>query len=460
MSTAIEESESKLIADRAAQPVIDSFLRYQRLAEAGGAGTIAEASILPVDSLPDAAELPDGCPADLLDATVMIKLNGGLGTGMGMTRAKSLIEAKDGLSFLDIIARQVLDVRERTGARMPLMLMNSFATQADTLAALRKYPSLAVEGLGIDFLQNRVPKLRADNLRPVDWPADRELEWAPPGHGDLYTSLLASGSLDALRKQGFRYAFVSNADNLGAVLDDRILNWFASEGIPFLIEAADRTEADRKGGHLARTPDGRLLLREIAQTADADLEAFQDIARHRFFNTNSIWLDLDALAAALELGGGVLDLPMIINQKTVDPADPESTAVIQIESAMGAAIALFDGADAIRVPRSRFAPVKATNDLLAVRSDAYELTAEGHVVLSRQREGRPPIVELDSRYFKLLSDFEARFPQGPPSLIGCDSLSVEGDVTFGANVTVRGSVRVIASSAEPMSVASDSLLAG
>ncbi|MCX6389529.1 MAG: UTP--glucose-1-phosphate uridylyltransferase, partial [Solirubrobacterales bacterium] len=357
MSKAIEESESKLIADRAAQPVIDSFLRFQRLAEAGGAGTIAEASILPVDSLPDAAELPDGCPADLLDATVMIKLNGGLGTGMGMTRAKSLIEAKDGLSFLDIIARQVLDVRERTGARMPLMLMNSFATQADTLAALRKYPSLAVEGLGIDFLQNRVPKLRADNLRPVDWPADRELEWAPPGHGDLYTSLLASGSLDALRKQGFRYAFVSNADNLGAVLDDRILNWFASERIPFLIEAADRTEADRKGGHLARTPDGRLLLREIAQTADADVEAFQDIARHRFFNTNSIWLDLDALTSALDLGGGVLDLPMIINQKTVDPADPESTAVIQFESAMGAAIALFDGADAIRVPRSRFAPV-------------------------------------------------------------------------------------------------------
>jgi len=68
-----------------------------------------------------------------------------------------------------------------------------------------------------------------------------------------------------------------------------------------------RTAADRKGGHLARrTADGRLLLREVAQCPDADLESFQDISRHKYFNTNSLWLRLDALKAQLAADAGVL----------------------------------------------------------------------------------------------------------------------------------------------------------
>jgi UTP--glucose-1-phosphate uridylyltransferase len=372
---------------------------------------------------------------------VVLKLNGGLGTSMGMTRAKSLLEVKEGLSFLDIIVRQVLHLREQTGARIPLLLMHSFATRENSLAALARYPELELD-LPLDFVQGKVPKLLADGFEPVEWPANPALEWAPPGHGDVYTSLATSGLLGQLLDRGYEYLFLSNADNLGAVLEPRILGWFADQGLPFLSEVTDRTEGDKKGGHLARRRGGGLVLRETAQTPDEDMDAFQDTRRHPFFNANTIWVDLRVLSRTLEARGGVLGLPMIVNRKTVDPTDPSSPQVIQLETAMGAAIDVFKGAAALHVPRSRFVPVKTTNELLAVRSDAYELTDDWAIRLAPTRDGRPPLVELDSDYFKLLRDFEARFPAGPPSLARCDRLTVKGDVSFGRDVVVRGSVTV------------------
>src|ERR671910_1373851 len=156
---------------------------------------------------------------------------------MGMTKAKSLLEVKDGHSFLDVIARQVLDLRERHRAQIPLLVMNSFATRDDTLAALEKYPELEIEGLPLDFVQGKVPKLLADSFEPVEWPADPALEWAPPGHGDVYVSLATSGMLGELLGRGYRYLFLSNSDNLGAVLDPRILGWVAAEELPFVSES-------------------------------------------------------------------------------------------------------------------------------------------------------------------------------------------------------------------------------
>ena len=211
------------------------------------------------------------------------------------------------------------------------------------------------------------------------------------------------------------------------------------------MEVADRTAADRKGGHLARRPDGGLVLREIAQTPEADVDAFQDTSRHRFFNTNTLWIDLRALADVLRERDGVLGLPMIVNRKTIDPGDADSTPVIQLETAMGAAIDVFDGARAVRVGRERFAPVKTTDDLLALRSDAYELTDGGRIVLAAARadagEGAP-LVQLDPRFFKLVHDFEERFAAGAPSLVQARALTVRGDVAFGADVVVRGEVTV------------------
>jgi UTP--glucose-1-phosphate uridylyltransferase len=248
--------------------------------------------------------------------------------------------------------------------------------------------------------------------------------------------------LDAMLERGYEYVFVSNSDNLGATLDPRILAWFARERLPFLMEAADRTLSDRKGGHLARRPGGGLVLREIAQTPESDEEAFQDVSRHRYFNCNTLWIDLPALANLLSASGGVVELPMIVNRKTVDPADPSSPAVIQLETAMGAAIDVFEGAAAVRVPRSRFVPVKTTADLLSLRSDAYVMAEGPRVELAAERDGRPPVIELDSGYYKLVPDLEERFPDGPPSLVGCERLTVDGDVRFGPDVTVRGSVRL------------------
>src|SRR5215210_3604495 len=216
---------------------------------------VGEAEIEPVDEVPDADELPDAGARDVIDQAVVIKLNGGLGTSMGMTGPKSLVEAKDGLTFLDIIVRQVLGLRERTGARVPLVLMNSFSTRDASLRALERHDGIRAD-VPLDFVQNKVPKLLAGDLEPAEWPDDPALEWAPPGHGDLYAALVTSGMLGELLERGYRYAFVSNADNLGAVLDPRILAWFAAEELPFAMEVADRTEADRKGGHVARRRDG------------------------------------------------------------------------------------------------------------------------------------------------------------------------------------------------------------
>lgn len=442
----LQASEEKMRAAGVAPAAIAAFAHYYRRLEAGETGLLPESEIEPVDGVPDLEALPPP-PAEtadaLLDRTVLIRLNGGLGTSMGMSRAKSLIEAHGGRTFLDLIVAQVLSARARHSARLPLLLMDSFSTRDDTLAALAAHHGLERDGLPLDFLQNREPKLRADDLTPVQWPADPALEWCPPGHGDLYTALAASGTLAALRERGYRYAFVANSDNLGAALDTRLLAWFADSGAPFAMEVADRTEADRKGGHLARRRGGGLVLREAAQAPDADQDAFQDVARHRYFNTNNLWLDLDALAGALAAGGDVLALPMIVNRKTADPRDPDSPAVIQIETAMGAAISVFPGAEAIRVPRTRLIPVKTTNDLLALRSDRYAVAQDGTVGPAPGCPSAPPVIDLDPAFFKLLDDFEARFPGGPPSLAACERLTVRGDVEFGAHVAVRGATEVI-----------------
>jgi UTP--glucose-1-phosphate uridylyltransferase len=419
---------------------IDTFAHYEELLRQGDQGTLPEAELEPLTEVPSADDLPDPSPA-VLERAVVLKLNGGLGTSMGMTKAKSLVEVKDGLTFLDVIAREVLYLRERHGAQIPLLLMNSFATRDDTLAALERYPELELEGLPIDFVQGKVPKLLADGFEPVTWEADPSLEWAPPGHGDVFTSLATSGMLDMLLERGYEYLFLSNSDNLGAVLEPRILTWFAREELPFVSEVVDRTEADRKGGHLAqRGDDGGLVLREVAQVPDDDQAAFEDIGRHRFFNANNIWVNLGALKSALDGRDGVLGLPMIVNRKTVDPSDSSSPAVVQLETAMGAAIGVFDGAAAVHVPRARFAPVKTTSHLLVVRSDAYELADDWTVQLANGRTAAP-IVELSSD-FKLLRDFESRFPSGPPSLVEADRLDVDGDVRFGRDVQVRGRVRI------------------
>jgi UDP-N-acetylglucosamine pyrophosphorylase len=99
-----------------------------------------------------------------------------------------------------------------------------------------------------------------------------------------------------------------------------LLSYFATRNLPFMMECATRTEADKKGGHLAlRLVDSQLVLRESAQCAKADEPAFQDVSKHQYFNTNNLWVRLDLLKELMVARGGFVPLPTILNGKTVDP---------------------------------------------------------------------------------------------------------------------------------------------
>ncbi|GAB3761073.1 UTP--glucose-1-phosphate uridylyltransferase [Nocardioides ginsengisegetis] len=426
---------------------IETFAHYYRLLEHGETGMIPESSIEPVDipSLSDVSVSEEDA-AEAIRRTAVIKLNGGLGTSMGMDRAKSLLCVRRGLSFLDIIARQVLHLRKVHDATLPLIFMNSFRTSADTMAALARYEDLAVDGLPLEFLQNKEPKLLAKDLSPVSYPKDPDLEWCPPGHGDLYTALRGTGLLDRLIEAGYERVFVSNSDNLGAVPDPRVAGWFATSGAPFAIEAVRRTASDKKGGHFARRKnDGRLVLRETAQTLPEDQAALADLDRHQFCSTNNLWFDLVAMRDVLDARDGVLGLPLIRNVKTVDPGDTSTPEVIQVETAMGAAIEVFEGSQLIEVGRDRFVPVKTTNDLLVLRSDVYDI---GQDFVLDQVSVELPYVELHGDFYKLVGDFDKRFPDGAPSMRKASALKVDGDFTFGRGVQVVGEVELAAKSAQ------------
>ncbi|MFP5345597.1 MAG: UTP--glucose-1-phosphate uridylyltransferase [Actinomycetes bacterium] len=434
---------AKAEGDGAAPAELAALRRRLEQLSSPGAGLLPSSDLEPLDDLPrlDDLEQPNAQRGrEVLDRLAVVKLNGGLGTSMGLSGPKSLLEVKTGQSFLDILAMQVLSLREQYAARLPLLLMNSFATREPSLPALRRHAGLRDQGqsMPLDFLQGREPKLREDDWLPVEWPQDPELEWCPPGHGDLYTALAATGTLETLLDAGVRWCFVSNSDNLGALADPRIAAWMAEQEIPFLMEAVRGTAADRKGGHLARY-QGRTVLRETAQVPDGD-SSFTDVDRWRYYNTNNLWIDLVALRdlQADEPGGPVL--PLIVNRKTVDPKDASSPKVVQLETAMGAAIGSIPGARAVEVPRQRFAPVKTTDDLLVVRSDAYDLAPDGRLVPTFSGPG--PVVTLDPDHYRLLPHFDEHFPAGAPSLRRCTSLDVSGPVTFGADVVVQGAVRL------------------
>jgi UDP-N-acetylglucosamine pyrophosphorylase len=417
---------------------------YENLV-AGQTGMIPEDTIEPVQTLPRLEDVATSAstPADQLAQTVILKLNGGLGTSMGLEKAKSLLVVRNGLNFLDFIVRQLLFLKEKSAVPVRFLVMNSFSTSQDTLEFLKKYAELG-EPRSLELMQNQVPKVDAQTLRPVTWPQNPQLEWCPPGHGDIYPSLLGSGVLDRLVAAGARFLFVSNSDNLGATLDPGLLKYFAESKLSFLMEVALRTASDRKGGHLAKR-ERKLLLRESAQCPESHQEAFQDISRHRFFNTNNLWIRLDSLAEALASSGGFIPLPLIKNSKTVDPRDKTSTPVFQLETAMGAAIEYFENSGAIVVPRSRFAPVKTTSDLLVLRSDAYRVTEDWRLLLAEGQDGRAPRVDLDEHY-RLVDQLDAMTAAGEPSLRECGELVVRGPVLFNEKNLFKGKVTITNSS--------------
>jgi len=422
----------------------------------GATGMMPESELTPAGDMKTLADLPDYDKAKIgaiIEKTVILKLNGGLGTGMGLDKAKSLLEVVDGKNFLDFTADQLKHQRaEFKSDKLGFLLMNSFSTSDDTHAALEKYKELG-SWENIQMVQNKVPKLLREGFGPSTYEKNPADEWCPPGHGDLYAALLGSGKLDELIAEGKEYVFVSNSDNLGATLDLKLLEYFASEDAGFMMEVAQRTDADKKGGHLAKKGDG-LVLREAAQCAKEDEAAFQDISKHQFFNTNNLWFKLSNVQKVMAEGGGVMPLPMIRNDKTVDPKDDTSSPVYQLETAMGAAIANFgDKSRAVVVDRSRFAPVKKCDDLLNLRSDAYEVTADHRLQLVESRKGLPPTVTLGDTY-KKIAEFDTLVKDGIPSMVGCDSLTLlpkktKKIITFAKGVIFKGKVTLTVSDDGP-----------
>lgn len=435
-----EACAQKMRDSEMSEVAVEQFKRLYDVWQNDEQEWIRESEIEPMDNIRHIGDIHDTISHKVtgkaLAKTAMLKLNGGLGTSMGLQGPKSLLPVRRHkarqMNFLDIILGQVTTVRQQQGVKLPLTFMNSYHTSKESIARIRRNRNFHQDEIPIEFLQNREPKIVGATGAPVSFPDDPDLEWCPPGHGDVFTSLWESGLLDVLQNEGMEYLFISNSDNLGARPSSTVSGAFAQSGASFMVEVARKTDADRKGGQIVRSRQtGCLMLREMTQVHPDDKEAATDVNIHPFFNTNNIWVRISALKRLLKEHKGILPLPVIRNLKTVDPTDPSTQNVIQLETAMGAAVSLFEDAVCVEVSRSRFLPVKTTNDLVILRSDRFHLTdafemEDGNYIF--------PDINLDTRYYKNIEDFDERFPYSVPSLAAANSFTVEGDWTFGKDV--------------------------
>lgn len=442
---------------------ITTFSHYFQRLFANESGFIPEDTLraVPRNSIPTLQEIQRchsiGIP--LLAQTAFIKLNGGLGTTMGCNGPKSLIQVKKGYSFLEIIIQSISSLNKKYNVSMPLILMNSFNTESETKSVLARFPNLNTT-IPTTFIQHQFPKVLASTLEPAVYPENRALEWNPPGHGDIYLALQTSGILEKLLHCNFKYAFISNSDNLNAHPDPSIPGYMEEKQLDFLMEVANRTPADCKGGHIAQNKNGGFLLREIAQCPTEDLHHFQDIDRHHFFNTNNLWINLNALRSQFIYNNGIINLPMICNRKHLNPLELNSPTVFQLESAMGSIISLFKKSAVLRVPRTRFLPVKTINDLLLLQSDFFSLTPDFNLTAVRSNPSSFPTVFLDPDFYRTVAMVSHRFPQGIPSMYNCTSFSVKGNVFFGNNISLTGAVSIDTSGPEPVTIPNNTVLNG
>ncbi|XP_064998792.1 UTP--glucose-1-phosphate uridylyltransferase-like [Musa acuminata AAA Group] len=402
--------------------------------------------VVPYDTL---ASHPEDVEATktLLNKLAVLKLNGGLGTTMGCTGPKSVIEVRNGFTFLDLIVIQIESLNKKYGCDVPLLLMNSFNTHDDTLKIVEKYANSNIKIH--TFNQSQYPRFVVEDFMPLPSKGQSGKDgWYPPGHGDVFPSLMNSGKLDALLSQGKEYIFVANSDNLGAIVDLKILNHLIHNQNEYCMEVTPKTLADVKGGTLI-SYEGRVQLLEIAQVPDAHVSEFKSIEKFKIFNTNNLWVNLKAIKRLVE--ANALKMEIIPNPKEVD-----GVKVLQLETAAGAAIRFFDHAIGINVPRSRFLPVKATSDLLLVQSDLYTLV-DGFVIRNKARTNLAnPSIELGPE-FKKVASFLGHF-KSIPSIVELDSLKVSGDVWFGAGIVLKGNVSITAKSGVKLEIPDGAVL--
>jgi len=413
-----------------------------------------------IDKLPDAAvqdysdlSIPENKELirQMLSKLVVIKLNGGLGTSMGCRGPKSVISVRNDLTFLDLTVQQIEYLNKTFDADVPLVLMNSFNTDEDTEKVIRKYRSFNVKIF--TFNQSRYPRINRDSFTPIPSTCktqDNLEAWYPPGHGDFYLSFDNSGLLQKFIQEGREYCFISNVDNLGATVDLNIVNFLLNPDKKgdakreFLMEVTDKTKADVKGGTLIHYAN-HLRLLEIAQVPKEHVDDFKSVKTFKIFNTNNLWINLPGIRKVID--NKTLDMEVIVNNKTLD----NGMNVIQLETAVGAAIKCFDGCIGINVPRSRFLPVKKTSDLLLVMSNLYRLKS-GSLEMSPMRMfPATPLIKLGDKHFAKVKEFLKRF-ESIPDLLELDHLTVSGDVTFGRGVSLKGTVIIIANHGERIDI--------
>lgn len=388
-----------------------------------------------------------------LNKLAVLKLNGGLGTSMGCVGPKSAIEVREGMSFLDLSVRQIEYLNRTYDVNVPFVLMNSFNTDSDTENIIKKY-----EGHSIDimtFNQSRYPRVQKDSLLPAPSSFDSPItDWYPPGHGDVFESLYNSGILDQLLERGIEILFLSNVDNLGAVVDLRILQHMVETKSEYIMELTDKTKADVKGGTIINY-DGSVRLLEIAQVPKEHVNEFKSIKKFKYFNTNNIWLNLKAVKNVVQ--NNELEMEIIPNSKSI-PADKKGesdVSIIQFETAVGAAIRHFKNARGVNVPRRRFLPVKTCSDLLLVKSDLYSLR-HGQLQIDPNRFGPTPLIKLGTD-FKKVSDFQKRI-SSIPKMLELDHLTITGAVNLGSGVTLKGTVIIVATEGNTVDIPPGSVL--
>uniref|UniRef100_A0A5S6R4Y6 UTP--glucose-1-phosphate uridylyltransferase n=1 Tax=Trichuris muris TaxID=70415 RepID=A0A5S6R4Y6_TRIMR len=424
-----------------------NFLQVRPTVEWSKISHLPEGALQPYDSL---TQPNDSAVKDLLNKVIVVKLNGGLGTSMGCKGPKSLIAVRHDLTFLDLTIQQLECLNTKHGVDIPLVLMNSFNTEEDTKRALRKYRNVKVTVH--TFNQSCYPRINRETMMPVSHNVDKldNDAWYPPGHGDFYESFYSSGLLEMFLNSGKEYCFVSNIDNLGATMDTKIMNAMIENGNEFVMELTDKTRADVKGGTLI-SYDGLIRLLELPQVPKEHRDEFYSVTKFKYFNTNNLWMKLSAIKQLVV--DNKMDMEIIVNPKTME----NGIDVLQLETAAGSAIKNFHGAIGIIVPRSRFLPVKKTQDLLLVMSNLYELE-NGTLRLSDNRLFSPvPLVKLGSS-FDRVSNFLKRF-SGIPDMLECDHLTVAGDVWFGKNIKLRGTVIIIANHGDRIDIPPGALLA-
>ncbi|CDR47350.1 CYFA0S31e00672g1_1 [Cyberlindnera fabianii] len=403
------------------------------------------------DEVVDYNTFADEIKTDNLDKLAVLKLNGGLGTSMGCVGPKSVIEVRDGNTFLDLAVRQIEHLNRQYDSDVPLLLMNSFNTDSDTHQIIRKYGGHRIRIR--TFNQSKYPRVLKDSLLPVPTSADDPINsWYPPGHGDLFESLHASGELDALLEQGKEILFVSNGDNLGATVDLKILNHMLETGAEYIMELTDKTRADVKGGTLINY-NGSVRLLEIAQVPKEHVEEFKSIKKFKNFNTNNLWINLRAVKRLIE--GNSIQVEIIPNEKSITNKQGQEVNVLQLETAVGAAIRHFNGAHGVVVPRSRFLPVKTCSDLLLVKSDLFFLE-HGALKLDPSRFGANPLIKLGS-HFKKVSNFNQRIPH-IPKILELDHLTITGNVNLGKGVVLKGTVIIVCQDGQRIDIPNGSVL--